>query len=311
GCHARTARGSDCAAPIAGANAVSRLSVRARAASPRVRESSVRTIVAAQAIAAATSAAPARPNICASVLEHRVHALVRELGAAVQRHELDQKREAVHRAAQPLDEIRRRAGRAAGGEQVVDDEHALAAAHGVGVHLEGIAAVLEVVGRAHRGRRQLARLAHGRKPGADAIRNGGAEDEAAALDADNELDALIAERQHQRVDRKAKSLAILEERRDVVEEDAGFRKIGNVANLRFQLVHVSIHLTLKPVSRPVGIVSSTSTSSTRAPGGPWRTACSKRSIASASPSASASTRPSGRLRTQPWSPSRRPVSYAK
>ena len=45
--------------------------------------------------------------------------------AAVQRDELDQKREALDLAAQPLYQIHRGARRAAGGQQIVDDEHPL------------------------------------------------------------------------------------------------------------------------------------------------------------------------------------------
>src|SRR5262249_14986545 len=153
------------------------------------------------------------------------------------------------------------------------------------------AAVLEIVGRADAGRWQLAGLADRREPGADAIGDGRAEDESAALDADDDIDALVHEGQRQAVDRGAKTVGVLQQRRDVVEENAGFREIGNVANLRLQIVDG--HVTENPVSRPVGITSSTSTSSTRALGGPCRIARSKRSTASASPSACASTRPSG------------------
>src|SRR5262249_11865619 len=145
--------------------------------------------------------------------------------------------------------------------------------------------------------------------GADAVGDGGAEDEAAALDADDDVDALILERYRQAVDRGMQTRRVLEQRRDVVEENAGFREIGNVSNLALEVVHV--HDVEKPVSRPVGGSESTSTSATRAPRGPWRSARSKRSSASASPSACASTRPSGRLRTQPWTPSRSAASCAK
>src|SRR5262249_39227930 len=133
-------------------------------------------------------------------------------------------------------------------------------------------------------------------------------DEPAALDADDEIDALVLERDRQAVDRSAQAGRVLQQRRDVVEENAGFREIGDVSNLGLEIVHG--HEAENPVSRPVGASASTSTSSTRAPGGPWRSARSKRSSASASPSACASTRPSSRLRIQPWIPSRAAVSRA-
>src|SRR5262249_28953652 len=129
--------------------------------------------------------------------------------------------------------------------------------------------------------------------------HGRAENETAALDPDNELDVLIHERHCQRIDRQAEPLGILQQRRDVVEQNSRFRKIGNVTDSRFQLVHVCWLPDCEAGLARGGTSSCTSTSSTRAPGGPWRTARSKRSTASASPSASASTRPSGRFRTQP------------
>src|SRR5580765_78185 len=68
---------------------------------------------------------------------------------------------------------------------------------------------------------------------------------------------------------------------------------------------------VKPVSLPDGTVCSISTCSTRAPRGPCLRACSNRCTASASPSADASTRPSGRFRTQPWMFSRPATACVK
>src|SRR5262249_52739872 len=139
--------------------------------------------------------------------------------------------------------------------------------------------------------------------------------EPAALDAHDEVDVLIDEGGRQSVDRRMETVRVLQQRRDVVEENASLRKVGHVADLGFEIVHVEMsghlmmnqlmlnqlmpnHLMLKPI-RSLGVDSSTLTSSTRAPGGPWRTALSKRNSASASPSAITSTRPSGRLLTHP------------
>src|SRR5450759_4005929 len=63
-------------------------------------------------------------------------------------------------------------------------------------------------------------------------------------------------------------------------------------------------------NRPVGAMSSVMTSSTRARLGPRRTARSKRSTASASPSARISTEPSGRFPTQPVTFSSEAISMA-
>src|SRR5262245_12765621 len=101
--------------------------------------------------------------------------------------------------------------------------------------LEAVGAVLELVGAANGARRQLAGLSHRRESGADAIGDHRSKNEAAALDADDEIDALILERQRETVDGRVKTIRILEERGDVVEENPGFRKIGNVPNLCFEV----------------------------------------------------------------------------
>src|SRR6185503_854453 len=252
---------------------------------------------------------PARRPTPPSVLEDGVNRVAGELGASVQRDQLDEEGEGVHFPTEAGHQLGGRARGAARGQQVVDDQHPLPLLHRIVVNLERIGAVLEGIGRGDALRRQLARLAHGREPRADAIGDGGAEDEPAALDADDEIDPLVPEREREAVDGGAEAGRVLHQRGDVVEEDAGLGEIGDVANLAFQIIHGQV--TEKPVSRPAGSRSSTSTWSTRAPGGPWRSARSKRSIASASPSASASTRRSGRLRTQPCTPSRSAVSRAK
>ena len=65
---------------------------------------------------------------------------------------------------------------------------------GVEVDLEGVGAVLERVGLADGARRQLARLADRDEAGAEPLGHRRAEDESAALDADDDVDALVADR---------------------------------------------------------------------------------------------------------------------
>ncbi len=62
------------------------------------------------------------------------------------------------------------------------------------MHLERVAAVFELVGRTDAGRRQLARLAHKGEAGANAVGDHCAQDEPAALDPDDDVDALVVER---------------------------------------------------------------------------------------------------------------------
>src|SRR5262249_11305543 len=159
------------------------------------------------------------------------------------------------------------------------------------VNLETVRSVLEIVSALYRLRRQLPRLAHGRESGAQPIGDHRSENEPAALDADDQLDSVVFERQHHAVDCRAETDRILEQRGDVVEENPGLGEVGNAPDFVLQLVHGCVsHLTLKPELRSPGGSSNTSTLSTRAPRGPCRMARSKRSTASASPSAATSTR---------------------
>src|SRR5262249_36211801 len=156
---------------------------------------------------------------------------------------------------------------------------------------------------------QLAWLPHRGEPGADAIRHRRSKNEPTTLDADHELDVLVAERLGETVNRQSEPRRVLQQRRDVVEEDARLGKVGHAANAALQLLldvgrhhHVGpISLvslgdglpgtsptprqsfTQNPVARPSVPTSVTSTRSTRAPGGPCRTARSNRLSVSASP----------------------------
>src|SRR3954451_17760593 len=110
-----------------------------------------------------------------------------EAFAAVQELERDDEAEPDHLAAQLLDELDLRLRRAAGGEDVVVDEDALAAHDRVSVQLQRIEAVLERVLRAHRPPRELPRLARRDEPAAELARERPSRDEAACLRAQDQV----------------------------------------------------------------------------------------------------------------------------
>src|SRR5581483_11038658 len=166
--------------------------------------------------------------------------LAGELLSALETNEFDQERQPLHVAPELFDEVRRRAGGAARRKEIVDDEYALPFGNRIVVHLERIGPVLERVAGLHRFRRQLARLADGRKTRVDAIRDRGAENEAAAFDADDDVDALIDVGQREAVDRGAEADLVLQQRRDVVKQDAGLRKVRYVADFALQLIHMRL-----------------------------------------------------------------------
>ena len=90
----------------------------------------------------------------------------------------------------------------------------------VAVDLERVRAVLERVLDGDRLGRQLAQLAHRHEAGVELVGHRGAEDEAARLHADDEVDLLAGVRREHQVDRFLVRGRVLEQGRDVVEEDA-------------------------------------------------------------------------------------------
>ena len=211
-------------------------------------------------------------------------------------------------------------GGAAGGEQIVDDQHPLPWLDRIAVHLQAVAAVLEVV--AWRG---WSPTAASRPCGPARSRRQCRSATAAprmkprlSMPTTSAMPAFVIGAR-QRVDRQLEAFGVAQQRRDVVEQDAGLGKIRDVPDLGFECVHrASVrdsgstgqavrrarHSRMRnPVARPDGATLSTVMSSIRAPAGPRRSFASARSTASMSPSNSTSTRPSPRFRTQPCSPS--------
>jgi hypothetical protein len=116
-------------------------------------------------------------------------------------------------------------------DDVVDHEHLLARLHGVGLHLEEVAAVLLLVGSRLGGARQLALLADGRKAGAQSQRQAGAEQEAAGVQADHDvgLFVLLRDVEHQGADEVFVQRRVGEEGHDVLEQDARAGEVGELA----------------------------------------------------------------------------------
>ena len=92
----------------------------------------------------------------------------REPLTAAEEGELDEERAGDDLGAEAGDEIEQRTGRPAGREQVVVDQHARAAGERVGMDLERVDPVLEVVLGADGLVRQLPALAGGHEAGAAA-----------------------------------------------------------------------------------------------------------------------------------------------
>src|SRR3712207_1163145 len=101
--------------------------------------------------------------------------------AAAEVGEFYEEGDAGYGASRVLDELAHGAGGAPGGEQVVCDEDAGAGVYGVSVGLEGVRAVLEVVGGGDGLSGELVRFAGEDEAFAGAVGQSRAEDEAAGL----------------------------------------------------------------------------------------------------------------------------------
>ena len=131
-----------------------------------------------------------------------------------------------------LDHVDRGLRRPAGGDQIVDQQHALARRDRIGVHLDAIRAVLELVVLADGLVRELSGLAHGDEARAELHRHGAAEDEATRLDRHHLVDLLAPEGLHEALDADAQAHRVLEQGGDVAELDPRLRVIRNRADTR-------------------------------------------------------------------------------
>src|SRR6266540_4264339 len=154
-----------------------------------------------------------------SVRDERDNVEARELLTAFESGELDEERDRDDLALELLHELDRPRDSAAGGEQIIDDQDFRARFDRVLVHLERRRTVLEVVFDADHVGWELPKLAHRHEPDAEVVGDGGAEDEAPRLHADDDVDVARADALHEPVDSGLERIAVLEERRDVLEED--------------------------------------------------------------------------------------------
>ena len=95
-------------------------------------------------------------------------------------------------ASEQLDEPGDRRGGSAGGEDVVDDQDVLAGFDGVGVDLELIGSVFQLILDAPHDGREFLGLANRDETRAERVSHGGGEEVAAGFDADHDIDGSVA-----------------------------------------------------------------------------------------------------------------------
>ena len=120
---------------------------------------------------------------------------------------------------------------AAGGQQVVQQHHALAGLHRIGLHLDPVGAVFQRVVQPDGRARQLARLAQHDEAEAEFQRQRRGDQEAAALDAGQHVGLVRADDVGQARHRRAPGRAVPQQGGDVVEQDARLREIRDAADM--------------------------------------------------------------------------------
>src|SRR5712692_4728111 len=149
---------------------------------------------------------------------------------AAQESELQHHRHRGHLRAAAPDQVHGRAGGAAGGEHVVDDEDLIARREGILVHLQRGGAVLKLVGLGAAGGGQLPLLAHRDEAGLEPERDWRRQDEPACLDPGYLVDPAVPG--GERADHHSQRGAVGEQRGDVLEHDAGPGIVPDIADHR-------------------------------------------------------------------------------
>ena len=116
--------------------------------------------------------------------------------------------------------------------------------------LERVGAVFEVVGVADHGAGQLADFADHGKAEAQAQRQGGGEEKAARLDRRQPVGLEGRDALGHLLDRRPPEVRVGQERRDVVEQDAGLGKIGNAPDVPVEVDHGGVSRTLRCGASP-------------------------------------------------------------
>src|SRR5438128_3439513 len=248
-----------------------------------------------------------------SVLDQGLDLAAFELFAPFERAQLQQKGQPDDLPAELAHQVDRRGGRSAGREQVVHDKHPLAHRNRVPVHRQRVGAILQIILDLEDVGRQLAGSPDRHEAGVELKRQRSAQDKPARLDADDLGHVAVPVERGEVSDDAAERPAVLEQRRDVIEQDPGFGEIRNLTNELFvihkrvsigaprkacqsnfyKLLTAPLHSRIvKPWTLPVGVFQVTDTSVTAESDGPRRSRASSSSTFARGPSTSTCTRPS-------------------
>src|SRR6266545_1876042 len=155
--------------------------------------------------------------------------------AAAQIRQVDHESAADDRSAGGADQPERRFSRAAGCNQVVDEQDVLAALNPVGVQLEPVGAVLELVVVTEVFGRELPLFADRHETDIQSMSERGADNKAARFDPRDLVDWAAAIRRTEFLDDRVKAIRLFEQGRDVAKQNARLGKIGDSPNQRLDV----------------------------------------------------------------------------
>lgn len=136
----------------------------------------------------------------------------------------------VHVGTQALQQLGSGDHGAAGRDQVVDQQYALAGAHGIGVHFHRCIAIFQGVIFCHRTVGQFALLAHRHKAQVQLIGQYRAQNKAARIDARYKVQTLTHVAIHEHINQNTEGTRVLQNRSDVAESDARLGPVRHAAN---------------------------------------------------------------------------------
>ncbi len=152
-----------------------------------------------------------------------------------EKRQLDEEYAAHDLPSKSSDEVTDRTGGAAGGKQIVMNEHPRSARERIGVDLQCVDPVLERIFGADRLVWQLAWLASWGEPRSQLARKCPTKNEAAGLRGYHEVDLQIARKPRQPGHGGIERARVEEQRRDVLEHDPGPWEVRDVTNKRSEV----------------------------------------------------------------------------
>src|SRR5579859_3504942 len=171
------------------------------------------------------------------VLNQRENIDAIEFRAAVEKRQFHRKGGAFDYAAEFLHKLCGGRSRAASGEQIIANNHALAWLHGIFVDFEGVRSIFEGIGNAGSFRGQLFWFSNRNEPRSKAIRERRSKNESARLDARHNIDGVPFVVLAEPVDERMESHFVLQQGGQVIEENPRLGIIRHFANQLLQVIH--------------------------------------------------------------------------